>query len=129
MVSIGELSVGMNIAIHSWKPITVPKLTEVGLVAVDIAPSKNLNGLPMKVIAINLPFIVCNDLSGSNKPLLLDTRDINLMEVTEDYIKACCNFTDKRLVTEMENIGKLLTAVKNSKKTPKKKKIEIDHEI
>lgn len=44
----------------------------------------DFNGLPLRVDAINLPYLACRML-GNDRPMILDTRKVEIIPVSAEY--------------------------------------------
>ena len=72
-----DLKVGKYVAIHSVK----------GVIVKEVAGPLALFGDAAVITAINLPFVVARFVA-SNNIVTLDVRHINLMPVTDDFVRA-----------------------------------------
>ena len=72
-----DLAVGRFVAVHSLK----------GVIVTEVAGPLALFGDAAVITAINLPFVVARFVA-SNNIVTLDVRHINLMPVTDDFVRA-----------------------------------------
>ena len=77
LVAPDDLTVGKYVAIQSVK----------GVIVKEVAGPLALFGDAAVITAINLPFVVAR-LVASNNIVTLDVRHINLMPVTDDFVRA-----------------------------------------
>lgn len=94
LISPGELSVGQFVTIYEWLPIDVPADPFGGLFGGATVATKHQDhswcGDVLKVEAVDLPYVVVshpNDRIFSHNTKL-DTRQVKLMELSGDYVKA-----------------------------------------
>lgn len=64
-----------------------PDDLDVNLVVTVYSQGLNVSGIPLKIVAINLPFVRCEFLTHPGS-FAMDTRTIAFMSVTKEYIKA-----------------------------------------
>ena len=87
-ISPGELSVGMYVTVLGWKEKEmVSKSAFVG-VSKTMYEESSWVGNVLKIEAINLPFIVTNELEMIESRPTIDTRKATLMELDLDFVKA-----------------------------------------
>lgn len=97
LMSHGDLAIGQFITIHSWHPIPVPNSDPFGLKSGEAwkgnseqtyTPTAYLGDV-MEVRAVCLPYIVVENWGTYPSTILrLDTRVLDLMELTPEYVKA-----------------------------------------
>jgi hypothetical protein len=113
MLSPGEATKGMAITIHSLK--------EEGY--------HPASGVPFTILGVSLPYIMAKAF-GAEKPIIMDTRYINLMELSPGYVAAAKTIGDNGPtlppVPEMAGIPssilELFERMNDSPKKPKRKK-------
>ena len=88
-VSLGELQVGMKVTVLRWKDETaMPVMSPGGGPPVMLRfTCSQLCGVPLEVMAINLPYVVV-DIIGTGKRANIDSRRLDFMEITDNYIDA-----------------------------------------
>jgi hypothetical protein len=70
---IENLEIGMWVTIESCK---------------NGNPDRSYRGDPLKIVAINHPYIVVKTLNPLFRAISLDTREVNLMLLSKDYVEA-----------------------------------------
>lgn len=91
-----DLEVGMKVTVLKWHPREVPGSGLLGLltnegggVATRTVQDHSWCGDVLVVTAINLPFVVVDELTGSQlKGVDLDLRRLDLMKISEEFIAA-----------------------------------------
>lgn len=106
MITQGELAPGQIVMIHSTLPIKQKAMTMEGMIDVEVPADKSfLTGVPLEIMAVNLPFAICKFLVFipriPQQQVILDTRDFNLMEVKPEFVK-----TYKKLYAQKPQINK-----------------------
>lgn len=101
---IDDLSVGQNVMIESWNHETAREDVFGSGTAMFTPPARKkttLLGVPLQIMALNLPFVAVKVLNlGSTWSL--DTREVSLIRVNEEYIDALrvnppANHTDQKI--------------------------------
>lgn len=91
MVSPGELKVGMNVTVMSWKQREGLDFDGFGVKTITYT-DRSYVGDVLRVEAIDLPFIVVTTSSHSillrGVPIKLDTREVLLKELADAYVEA-----------------------------------------
>jgi len=82
MISAGEIQKGMMVTVLNWSDQHNHSIWG----AESIVKDKSYIGDQLEIIGISLPFIRVKR-GKSNENITLDTRDLTLMELSEDFIK------------------------------------------
>jgi hypothetical protein len=77
---IENIEIGMWVTIESWKNGNV---------------DRSYKGDPLKIISIDLPYIVVKTLNRLLHAVSLDTREVNLMILSKDYVEALGGIFDE----------------------------------
>jgi hypothetical protein len=91
MISPGELTVGMQVTVHSWNPRDVPRFDLIGGATTVTHVDTSYCGDVLTVEALSLPYVVLRAFSHRPSPydvFRLDTRRANLMELSQEYVMA-----------------------------------------
>jgi len=97
IISPGELSVGQSVTIYEWLPRDVPPDPFSGLFGGATTATKHRDrswcGDVLKVEAVDLPYVVVSHPNQSyyDSNTKLDTREVKLMELSAEYVKAMSN--------------------------------------
>lgn len=82
-----DFEVGMLICQHTGPTIQRTHAPQYGDLHRYAEEDKSATGIPLEVLALNLPFVVVLDIT-SGKRVLLDSRDMRFMRVDEAYVRA-----------------------------------------
>jgi len=92
IISPGELSVGQNVTVLNWLPRVHEEIGYENFAPTLIKTTHvdhSYEGDVLNIKAIDLPFIIVEEARKYKMgPFKLDTRRANLMELSEDYVKA-----------------------------------------
>lgn len=118
MLTPGEITVGMDVTVLKTEPFTVEQYKdgEGNVVGQKMSASFDVfKGIPLKVAAINLPYVI---VYAVGRPYVLDTRRTEFMEITPEYVKALTIAQPKDDVCERDAFydaieGMLNTGLKN----------------
>lgn len=75
---------------------------------------EQFKGIPLKIAAINLPYVIVHILGG--KVTTLDTRRVKFMEVTPEYVQASTITQARNNSNERDVLSELLRDVLNPEK-------------
>jgi hypothetical protein len=88
-----DLNVGQVLTIHSIidqkKPVSELRDAEDNLMGIQYSITSfrsDLAGFPLVVKSINLPFLIVEK-KDSGQPFTLDIRSVNLMRLSEEYVR------------------------------------------
>ena len=95
IISNGELAIGQKVTVLSWKQILIDEVTGNFLTGETQIQTRTVNdnsykGNVLEIVAIDLPYIAVINHSDNwqKKAFKLDTRRVDLMELSEAYVKA-----------------------------------------
>jgi len=93
IISTGELAVGQFVTVLNWKPIIIEEPTfgsfgETTGIQTRTHNDNSYKGEILEIKAVDLPFVVVKRVCYSGNSFALDTRRVNLMELSEEYVKA-----------------------------------------
>jgi hypothetical protein len=92
MINQDDLAVGMFFTIDSWKPKKVPDMgTDMPFIFPPAPESRVGVGEVYEIKALQLPFIAveCHSVAPmKGKVFPMDTREVNLIRVSKDYVDA-----------------------------------------
>lgn len=98
IISDGELSVGQKVTVLAWKRLVVDELTGDFLtggtqIQQRTIEDNSFKGDVLEIKAVDLPFIIVKVLSNGilKKPIKMDTRRVDLMELSNEYVAALLN--------------------------------------
>lgn len=94
-LSPGELTVGAMVTVLEAKPIIAEMVKDHdGEVQMQrLVPAADMyKGIPMEIAALNLPYVVVKVMG---QPAILDTRIVDLMEISKEYIQATASAAEK----------------------------------
>lgn len=94
-LSPGELTVGAMVTVLEAKPIIAEMVKDHdGEVQMQrLVPAADMyKGIPMEIAALNLPYVVVKVMG---QPAILDTRIVDLMEISKEYIQATASVAEK----------------------------------
>lgn len=82
-----DFEVGMLICQHTGPTIQRTHAPQYGDLHRYAEEDKSATGIPLEVLAVNLPFIVVLNITGESR-MLLDSREMRFMRVDEAYVRA-----------------------------------------
>ena len=122
MIHPEDIEVGSFITVDQWKPREIiGRFGDgfgggVGLNTTTIQ-DRSYCGRPLRVICIQLPYIICKELGNSisKKPFSLDTREVNLLVLKPSYVASYLGLSensvsDKRIDEKKINPADLISS-------------------
>ena len=92
ILSPGEIAVGQFITVLEWLSREIPADPFGGLFGGSPIVTQHKDhswcGDILKVEAVDLPYIVVRETYEKAKPFNIDTRELKLMELSKEYVKA-----------------------------------------
>lgn len=97
LIQSDDLETGMHIMVMGYH-VQAPLMAMSGTQVIEVEARAPVRpGMPLKIIGVTRPFIMCtviNPGGSEGGPIILDTRKASLTRPSEEYLQALINFSE-----------------------------------